>query len=448
MALQYVEYKRRQWVLRFRDPWSGKQRIRSFCTEAEARTFEAVQAELYARERELIRRARRRTSSASATRATVAELLGWYIETLENPTTRATSQQHVEPLAAIFGHRKAHCLSCDDVLAWCEVQRQRGVGQSTVHRRVSILRAAYSWAVRTRVLTGNPLTALRIAKPATRRITPPSTKEARLLYNVAAPHIRRVIVLGMATGARIGPSELFRLKRSDVDIETGIIRMPNAHKGALDESRDVPIRDDVLVLLRGWQEEDALGGCEYVIAYKGRPVRSISSGWHNAMRRAGITRRIRPYDLRHAFASLALMHGADIKCVAETMGHKNITMLLSVYQHTLFDQRRRAVNAAPGLFSNSGAKKDRKKRISGRGEGAANSPTGPARTRRTTAPHDERASCGVSACVYGSQSDREHVNAYQDGCRGAREGQSKDGVYGQGNQVRQVRPLAGNGDGT
>lgn len=71
---------------------------------------------------------------------------------------------------------------------------------------------------------------LRIAKPCNRRITPPSTKEARLLYNVAAPHIRRVIVLGMATGARIGPSELFRLKWSDIDIETGIIRMPTRIK--------------------------------------------------------------------------------------------------------------------------------------------------------------------------------------------------------------------------
>lgn len=448
MALRYVEYKRRQWVLRYRDPWSGKQRVRSFASEAEARQFESVQAELYARERELIRRVRRRTSSSSLTRVTVAELLERYMETLENPTTRSTTKQHVEPLSAIFGHRRAHCLTCDDVLAWCEVQRQRGVGQSTVHRRVSILRAAYGWGVRTRILTGNPLMALRIAKPVTRRITPPSTKEARLLYEAAAPHVKRVIVLGMATGARIGPSELFQLKWRDVDIETGVIRMPNAHKGALDESRDVPIRDDVLALLRQWQEEDARMGCEYVIAYKGRPVRSISNGWHGALKRAGIVRRIRPYDLRHAFASLALMHGADIKSVAETMGHRGITMLLTVYQHTRFDQRRRAVNAAPGLFSSSGAKKDRKKRISGRGGGGANSPTGPADQSRTTAPHDTDISCGVSACVYSSQSDRERVNAYQDGCGGAREGQSKDGVCGQRNQMRQMRSLTRNRDGT
>ena len=42
MALRYVEYKRRQWVLRFRDPWPGKQRVRSFFTEAEAKAFEGV----------------------------------------------------------------------------------------------------------------------------------------------------------------------------------------------------------------------------------------------------------------------------------------------------------------------------------------------------------------------------------------------------------------------
>ena len=186
--------------------------------------------------------------------------------------------------------------------------------------------------------------------------------------------------------------------------------MPNAHKGALDEARDVPIRDDVLALLRGWQGEDTRIGCEYVIAYKGRPVRSISSGWHNALKRAGITRRIRPYDLRHAFASLALMHGADIKSVAETMGHRGITMLLTVYQHTRFDQRRRAVNAAPGLFSSSSAKKD-----------------------------------GVSASGYAHD---ERVNAYQDGYGGAREGQSKnEGSTRQRDQVRTLQQDAGQRDG-
>ena len=68
MGLRCVEYRRRQWVLRYRDPWSGKQRIKSFATEGEARQFESVQAQMHIRERALMRRAKRRMSSASATK--------------------------------------------------------------------------------------------------------------------------------------------------------------------------------------------------------------------------------------------------------------------------------------------------------------------------------------------------------------------------------------------
>ncbi|MFQ8737781.1 MAG: tyrosine-type recombinase/integrase [Bilophila wadsworthia] len=283
------------------------------------------------------------------------------------PHHKGTTTQHAEPLTAIFGRQALrHLRRC-----WPgRVQRQRGVGQSTV-RRVSILRAAYGWAVRASAAFHSVGIAAHVPSP---RIAPSSRGASAVRRGGPRPAGHR---------ARHGdrgahrPKQLFRLRWSDVDVGTGVIRMPNAHKGAGEESRDVPIRDDVLGLLRRWHEEDRQTGCAYVIAYKGRPVRSISSGWHNALRRAGIARRIRPYDLRHAFASLALVYGADIKCVAETMGHKNITMLLSVYQHTLFEQRRRAVNAAPGLFSGTGAKRGRKTPPARQGGGQRVLRTGP-----------------------------------------------------------------------
>lgn len=86
-----------------------------------------------------------------------------------------------------------------------------------------------------------------------------------------------------------------------------------------------------------------------LIHYRGRPVRSISRAWRNTLRRAGIERRIRPYDLRHAFASRALDNAADLKCVAEVMGHANEKMIVRFYRHTSARQRRKAVNAAPSL---------------------------------------------------------------------------------------------------
>lgn len=247
---------------------------------------------------------------------------------------------------------------------------------------------AYNWGVRSRHLTANPLTGLRLPTAKPQRIMPPSVREARLIHDAAAPHVRRVVVLGMATGARIGPSELFRLRWSDVDVAAGVIRMPNAAKGARDEARDVPIRDDILGLVRQWQAEDAAAGCPWVIHYRGARVRSVGKAWRNALRRAGITRRIRPYDLRHAFPSAALAHGADIKCVAEVMGHKDASMLLKVYQHTLFRERRRAVNAAPGLFAGSGRRQSAPRNRSGSKPDPSprTLPPGPERVTASLAP--------------------------------------------------------------
>ena len=98
------------------------------------------------------------------------------------------------------------------------MQQSRGVGASTINRRASILRAAYNWATRSRHIPTNPLSGLRLKKVEPQRITPPSAHEARLIYRAAAPHIQRVVLLGMALGPRIGPSELFRLEWSRVDV--------------------------------------------------------------------------------------------------------------------------------------------------------------------------------------------------------------------------------------
>ena len=349
MPVVCLKYKRKPWVVKYREPWSGRPRQRAFAVEAEARAFEDAQASLYERERAIIKAVRRRRTQGRPASLTIAEILGRYLDSLGNPSTRAASAYHLRLFADIYGQRKAHCLTLEDVGAFLALQQQRGVGKSTACRRMGIVRAAYNWAARWGLLPTNPLAGLQLASPAPQTPDPPTAREARMLYATAAPHVQRVIALGMATGARIGPSELFRLRWTDIDTRGAVLRMPNAAKGARAEAREVPLRQDVLRLLRRWEAEDAGNGCPWVIHYRGRPVRSISRAWHNTLRRAGIERRIRPYDLRHAFASRALDHDADLKCVAEVMGHANEKMIIRFYRHTSAKQRRKAVNAAPSL---------------------------------------------------------------------------------------------------
>lgn len=349
MPVVCLKYKRKPWVVKYREPWSGRPRQRAFAAEAEARAFEDAQASLYERERAIIKAVRRRRTQGRPASLTIAEVLDRYLDSLGNPSTRAASAYHLRLFADIYGQRKAHCLTLGDVGAFLTLQQQRGVSKSTACRRMGIVRAAYHWAARWGLLPTNPLAGLQLASPAPQTPDPPTAREARRLYATAAPHVQRVIALGMATGARIGPSELFRLRWTDIDTRGAVLRMPNAAKGARAEAREVPLRQDVLRLLRRWEAEDAGNGCPWVIHYRGRPVRSISRAWRNTLRRAGIERRIRPYDLRHAFASRALDHDADLKCVAEVMGHANEKMIVRFYRHTSAKQRRKAVNAAPSL---------------------------------------------------------------------------------------------------
>lgn len=349
MPIIFLRYKKKPWIVKYKEPWSGRPRQRAFAAEAEARVFEDAQAMLYERERAIIKAVRRRRSQGRPASPTVAEVLSRYLDSLGNPSTRAASAYHLRLFSDIFGTRKAHCLTLEDVAAFLDLQAKRGVSKATACRRMGIVRAAYRWASRWGILSVNPLAGLRLPTQAPQTPDPPTAREARLLYAVAAPHVQRVIALGMATGARIGPSELFRLRWTDVDTGAAILRMPNASKGAPLEAREVPLRPDVLRLLRRWEKEDAALGCVWVIHYKGQPVRSISRAWRNALRRAGIGRRIRPYDLRHAFASRALDHDADLKCVAEIMGHRDEKMIVRFYRHTSAKARRKAVNAAPSL---------------------------------------------------------------------------------------------------
>lgn len=57
--------------------------------------------------------------------------------------------------------------------------------------------------------------------------------------------------------------------------------------------------------------------------------------WNAAKKRAGISRRLTTYSLRHFFASNCLSKGVPITDVAEWMGHKNINMTFKIYRHLM-----------------------------------------------------------------------------------------------------------------
>ena len=348
--LTYQGYRKRPWKLALRDPLTSAIHIRFFTSEAEARRAGEDEAALLAREKVLLRRVRAPRKSRAG--LTVEELIAAYLDSNHlRPITIKTSRSHLSPLLRLYRQRVVHTLGAEEMRVFCDIQKLRGVGRTTIALRVSRFIAAVKWGVDTGRLRTMPPIQIRLPRGHSRRIAPPTVNElTRLQETPATPHLQRVILLGLYTGARIGPSELFRLRWSDVDLEEGVIHMPNAAKGARDEARDVPIRPDLVPLLREWRCQDEAVNCPWVIHWRGRQVRSVAAAWKTAKKKAGITRRLRPYDLRHAFATYALAGGADIGAVAAVLGHKNPIMILRIYQHVQTQQLREAVLRVPITF--------------------------------------------------------------------------------------------------
>lgn len=351
MEIRHQPYRKKEWVVYWRSSWTGARHHQRFPSEAAAREFVDSLSTMLAKEKELMAR-RRRRERASCPRMTVEELLQRYLSVaLSNPTTAKQAAYHAAHILTLYGQRQATRLTSADMLQFMELQKVRGLCQATINRRISILRSALNWAVKTGILPQNPLSGLRLPQARPQRMAPPTPEELRRIFHAAEPHVRRVIVLGAYCGPRIGPSELFRLRWKDVDLENGIIRMPNAAKGAKENARELPIRESLLPLLRQWLNEDMRNsGAGYVIHWRGRSVRAIHRAWHTALRRAGIHRRITPYSLRHAYATYSVQGGAKLKPLAKLMGHRNELMILRTYQHVLDKDEREAVEAMPDVL--------------------------------------------------------------------------------------------------
>ncbi len=105
----------------------------------------------------------------------------------------------------------------------------------------------------------------------------------------------------------------------------------------------------------GWYAEDKKKG--HIVHYHGKPIKKIQTSWEGALSRAGITRRIRPYDLRHNFITQALADGADLKALSEIVGSRPET-LMRHYQHVTRELHRQTVAKIPALISLKNSNED------------------------------------------------------------------------------------------
>ena len=160
------------------------------------------------------------------------------------------------------------------------------------------------------------------------------------------------IVICLYSGLRIG--ELLALTWADIDFTKGTLTVnKTCHDGrgengnlcritdlpkTTSSKRMIPLPKQLLPVLKEYKRKSI---SEYVVeSEKGEPptVRSYQRTFELLQKRLHIERK-GFHSLRHTFATRALECGMDVKTLAEILGHKNATVTLNRYAHSLMEHK-------------------------------------------------------------------------------------------------------------
>lgn len=257
-----------------------------------------------------------------------------------------------------FGNRVAESIKHSDMDDYVRHRLGQGVKYSTISREITDIKAILSWSARRTppLIPYNPIRDYVKPKADDAIVFPPSTEEIQSILRHAPRHLKRAIYISYYTGLRPGAVELLSLKWENVEWQAQHIYILSAHKGG-PLQRVVDIHPEFYPLLARWHDEDkAVFGARLpespIIHYAKRPIKSLQTTWENTLVRAGITRRIRPYDLRHSFVTRSLEDGADLKTVSEIVGSAPAT-IMKHYQHVSNPLRKKTIYSMAALEENN-----------------------------------------------------------------------------------------------
>ena len=163
------------------------------------------------------------------------------------------------------------------------------------------------------------------------------------------------VVLCLYTGLRIG--ELLALSWEDIDFEKGILTVSKTcrdgningkHVRISDtpktenSRRQIPLSKTILKMLKEMKKRSK---CEFVIADENKPVfvRTYQRMFELLLKKLHIPHK-GFHSLRHTFATRALECGMDVKSLSEILGHKNATITLNRYAHSLWEHKSEMMN--------------------------------------------------------------------------------------------------------
>lgn len=232
------------------------------------------------------------------------------------------------------------------------LSEQEKLSQASIARIFSALKNFYSFLIEEGLCETSPLKHLRTPKSIKKLPDVLGQEEIKAIIECADPtdtlrvRDRAMLELLYASGLRV--SELINLKISDIFLEDEFLRcVGKGNKERLvpmgkyaKQQIDLYLKNARPLLKKSYDTEILF------LNVRGNKL-SRMGVWkivNKYIKKAGITKRVKPHTFRHSFATHLLEGGADLRVVQELLGHVSITTT-EIYTHIDREKLREAIRA-------------------------------------------------------------------------------------------------------
>ena len=243
----------------------------------------------------------------------------------------------------------------------------KGLAANSVNGIITVIQNSLKLAYTLGELKEYTTDKIRRPKTKEKEVSCFSLAEQKKIEQAALSNKKRKfigIVICLYSGLRIG--ELLALTWSDIDFTKGTLAVNKTCHDGRDEKgnlcritdlpkttsskRMIPLPKQLLPVLKEYKRKSI---SEYVVdSENGEPptVRSYQRTFELLQKRLHIERK-GFHSLRHTFATRALECGMDVKTLAEILGHKNATVTLNRYAHSLMEHKQDMMNKLGKIFN-------------------------------------------------------------------------------------------------
>jgi integrase len=278
-------------------------------------------------------------------------------------------------LIEAFGHLKLTQITPSQIERFLMKLAQTKTKMGTVFAPVTVrmfyerLNRVFNYAKRERVFNGenpcrliNPeiLKQFPTWQPRERWLNQHRDDEERALFDELSPSLSAIARIILNTGLR-PPKEILLMEKAHVNLGDSVKRFKDdklymvpprsifVANGKDGSTRMVPLNATAARVFEVLLDDETTG--RWLFAKNGQPIKSIKKGFSSACDRAGIE-DLRPYDLRHSFATRLVERNVQTIIISELLGHTqplqgfgHASRITPGYAHATYSAMRWAVES-------------------------------------------------------------------------------------------------------